>query len=155
MRWWSLAPRAPMAERNVQDPIPAYIKLVASKIHTKTSNVLREKIINYLALAKYTLALFLIRRCKNQATSKFSSRGMQSTHLISGVLVHGPKTNRREGGCALLCFVSALLYTSSLLCWLNCMLSRASKEVWMNHYSPQSQPRRHSEGHLLCLPHKE
>ena len=42
----------------------------------------REKIINYLALAKYTLALFLIRRYKNQATSKFSSPGMQSTHLI-------------------------------------------------------------------------
>ena len=41
-----------------------------------------EKIINYLALAKYTLALFLIRRYKNQATSKFSSPGMQSTHLI-------------------------------------------------------------------------
>ena len=121
------APRAPMAERNVQDSIPAYIKLVASKIHTKTSNVLREKIINYLALAKYTLALFLIRRCKNQATSKFSSPGMQSTHLISGwykllvqvespsdrgVLVQGPKTNRRQGGCALLCFV--ILRPSSL-----------------------------------------
>jgi len=41
-----------MAERNVQDPIPAYIKLVASKIHTKTSNVLREKIISDQALQK-------------------------------------------------------------------------------------------------------
>ena len=134
---------------------PCIHKVGSSKIHTKTSNVLREKIINYLALAKYTLALFLIRRCKNQATSKFSSPGMQSTHLISGwykllvqvespsdrgVLVQGPKTNRRQGGCALLCSALSLLcYTSSLLCWLNCMLSRASKELWMNHYIPQSQ----------------
>ena len=161
-------PRAPMAERNVQDPIPAYIKLVASKIHTKTSNVWREKIINYLALAKYTLALFLIRRCKNQRHQSFhlqecswltsygwSCRSQMSrlltrtiismlraqatevfwgtrqarqlkgssahiyqvgkvlVHVESpsdrGVLVQGPKTNRRQGGCDLLYLVLSLL----------------------------------------------